>query len=343
MKSIKRPRLMYLTVTGLVCGIALALPSCVTTQGGQQAPVAQNESVPVAPSAKEIQQEQNANNVDTKPTRMTIRDWSNRSVGEDAVPNWLKPLTRGNSSVIRNEFGLGPNTASKVGLSVAQRPDRNEARVQAGLLFAAQTANSLKQYVVTAAAQSLDQRQMDIVEDITTATKINITGNRTVTDFWQEVEIEDVDNRSKRREYLWYTVYEMDMSTWSALVRKYVNDVIGAIPDRRVQTQMANSFGEIDAKSKREEVMSDEEFNLRIRLQEQAAKDAQAREIAKINSKTAQNQAAADVARTQVQAEADARFAAYKYGDAATAAAASTTAADFDWISALATSANVLY
>jgi hypothetical protein len=313
--------------------MALVFAGCKTT--GTKDPAAP------APSQAEIRREQNANNVDTQPTRMTIRDWYNRSVGEDAVPNWLKPLTRGNASVVRNEFGLGPATASRVDYSLAQRPNRDEARVQAGLLFAAKTANSLKQYVVTAAAQSLDQGQMDIVEQVTTDTKINITGNRTVTDFWQEVEIEDVENRSKRREYIWYIVYEMDMGTWSALVRKYVNDVIGAIPDRRVQTQMANAFGEIDAKSRREEVMTDAEFDLRLRLQEQAAKDAQEQAMARINQQTALGTAQAQVAQTQVQAESDARYAAYKYGDAATAAAASTTAADFDWISALSTANQV--
>jgi hypothetical protein len=104
---------------------------------------------------------------------------------------------------------------------------------------------------------------------------------------------------------------------------------------------MANAFGEIDAKSKREEVMSDEEFNLKIRLQEQAAKDAQEQAMARINQQTALGTAQAQVAQTQVQAEADARYAAYKYGDAATAAAASTTAADFDWISALSTASAV--
>jgi hypothetical protein len=294
-----------------------------------------------APSQAEIRRDQNANNVDTQPTRMTIRDWYNRSVGEDSVPNWLKPLTRGNTSVVRNEFGLGPNTASKVDYSLAQRPNRDEARVQAGLLFAAKTANALKQFVVTAAAQSLDQGQMDIVEEITTATKINITGNRTVTDFWQEVEIEDVENRSKRREYIWYVVYEMDMNTWRQLVAKYMRDVIGEIPDRRVQQQMTTALAAVAEETTRERTKTDQEFALELRLREQAAKDAQEQAMARINQQTALGTAQAQVAQTQVRAESDARYAAYKYGDAATAAATSTTAADFDWISALSTAASV--
>ncbi|MDR1143335.1 MAG: hypothetical protein LBK77_03835, partial [Spirochaetaceae bacterium] len=86
----------------------------------------------------------------------------------------------------------------------------------------------------------------------------------------------------------------------------------------------------------------DAEFRQQLRLQEQAAKDAQAREMARINQQTAQNQAMAQVAQTQVQSESDARYAAYKYGTPADAAVASTTAADFDWISALSTVADVI-
>jgi hypothetical protein len=65
--------------------------------------------------------------------------------------------------------------------------------------------------------------------------------------------------------------------------------------------------------------------------------------MALINQQTAANAAQAQVAQTQVRAEAGARYAAYRSGDPAVAAAASTTAADFDWISALSTAAKIIF
>jgi hypothetical protein len=313
-----------------IIGAAALMAGCASKPANAPAP---------PPTEKEIRKEQSANNVDTQPRRSTVIDWVNRTVGEDAVPRWLPPLLKGNSGPVKSEFGIAPD--SRVKYSLAQRANRDEARVQAGLLFAAQIANELKQYVMTAAAQTLNEGQIDIIEEITTAIKVNITGTERAADFWQLVETEDSTTWVMSREYVYYVVWAMPQATWTALTRKYVNDVIGQIPDRAVQTNVAKAYGDIEAAADRETEMGDAEFRQKLRLQEQAARDAQDREMAKINQQTAQNQAMAQVAQEQVRAEAEARYAAYKYGDAATAAAASTTAADFDWISALNTAADV--
>ena len=149
--------------------------------------------------------------------------------------------------------------------------------------------------------------------------------------------------RVKSREYIYYVVWSMPQATWTALTRKYVNDVIGKIPDRQVQINVANAYNDIQAAADRENEMTDAEFQQKLRLQEQAAKDAQAREIARINQTTAATTAAAQTAQAQVKAEAAARYAAYKYGDPAAAAIAATTAEDIDWISALGTAASIVF
>jgi hypothetical protein len=262
-------------------------------------------------------------------------------VGEDPVPLWLKPLIKGNSDPVKQEFGINPN--ARVKFSLARRTNREEARVQAGLLFNAQIAQELKTYVMTAAGQTLDEGQIDIIEEITTATKINITGNERVADFWQLVEIEDPGTKIKSQEYIYYVVWTMPQETWTALVRKYVNDVIGQLPDRQVQINMAQAYGDIQAAADRENEMTDAEFQQKLRLQEQAARDAQERDMARINQQTAQTAAVAQVAQTQAQEEARARRAAYRSGDPAVAAAAATTAGDIDWISALGTAASVIF
>ncbi|MDR2211167.1 MAG: hypothetical protein LBO65_06885 [Spirochaetaceae bacterium] len=274
------------------------------------------------PTVGEVRREQNAANVDTRSRQSTVIDWSNRNLGEDSIPLWLKPLIKGNTGPVKSEFGVNPD--ARVKYSIAQRPNRDEARVQAGLLFAAQIANELKTYVMTAAGQTLNEGQMDIVEEITTAARVNITGTERVADFWQLVETEDPSTRIKSREYIYYVVWSMPQGAWTALTRKYVNDVIGQIPDRAVQTNVAKAYGDIEAAAKREQELSDTEFRQKLRLQEQAARDAQAREIARIEGDNA------------------ARYAAYRSGGQAAAAAAATSG-DIDWISALSTAESVIF
>jgi hypothetical protein len=330
---------MAATGMGVIIMAALLMMGCATASKAANA-AGTTADAPV-PTEQDIRREQGANNVDNRALRSTVLDWSNRTVGENSIPLWLKPLMMGNSAAVKSAFGVAPD--ARVKLSQAQRPNRDEARVQAGLLFAAQVANELKQYVMAAAGQTLDEGQMDVVEEITTATKVTISGTERVTDFWQLVETEDPGTRAKTREYVYYVVWAMPQATWTALTRKYVNDVIGKIPDRAVQTNVAKAYTGIEAAANRETEMTEAEFLQKLRLQEQAARDAQERDMAKINQQTAQNQAMAQTAQEQVRAEARARYAAYKYGDPATAAAASTTAADFDWISALNTAASIVF
>ncbi|GMO42400.1 MAG: hypothetical protein Pg6C_03890 [Treponemataceae bacterium] len=278
------------------------------------------------------------NNTSVAAIKSTVLDWNNRNMGEQPYPAWLRGLVINHrQSAVRQEFELPDNAVVRA--SQAERANRDEARVEADLNFAQQIANELKRYVVTAAAKRLDTRQMDIVEQVTSTTKVTMTGAQKLADFWQRVEKNE--DGVKSRTYIWYTVYAFPGDTWGKLTRKYVSDVIGQIPDRPVQTQIAQAFDEIDAEARRNNERSDAEFRQQLQLQMQAAQNKQKQDMARINQQTAATAAGASVAKTQAQAEADARYAAYKYGDAATAAAATTVAGDIDWISALNTSASI--
>ncbi|GHT77158.1 hypothetical protein FACS1894130_00600 [Spirochaetia bacterium] len=306
--------------------LALVLAACGTTKANP----APNSGANAAPSGE--------NNVDVQPMRSTVLDWNNRNMWQQPFPAWLKALLINNrQDAVRSEFSLADDAVVRV--SQAQRQNREEARVLSDLMFAQAIANELKRYVVTAAASRLDQGSMDIVEEITSSTKVTLTGAQKLNDFWQLVETED--NGMKTRNHIWYVVYAFPGTTWGALTRKYVNDVIGQVPNRAVQTQIANAFDEIDAEAKRNNERSDAEFNQMLELQKQAAADKQKQDMARINQQTAANANAADVAKAQAKAEADARYAAYKSGNPATAAAASVTANDIDWISTLSTVASI--
>jgi hypothetical protein len=321
----------------VVYGCIVAIAAALTLAACAGAP-ASPEATPANPAVTPVPA--NADNVRVEAKKPVVRDYMNSNVpGMESFPGWLRVLLVNNrQAVVRQEFGLPDDTVIKV--SQAERANRDEARVLSDLMFAQAIANELKRYVVTAAAQNLDQGSMDIVEEITSSTKVTLTGGQKLQDFWQLVEKEE--DGVKSRNYVWYTVYAFSGSTWGALTRKYVNDVIGEIPDRRVQTQIARDFGEIDRQAKRNEERSDAEFKQMLDLQRQAVEDKQKRDMAQIAQQGARDQAAANVAEAQAVAEADARYAAYKYGDPATAAAASVTAGDIDWISALGTAADIV-
>ncbi|GHU91323.1 hypothetical protein FACS189476_11970 [Spirochaetia bacterium] len=304
------------TAFSAVVLMTVLFAGCKTTDGGE---------APVIPSAS---------NVDVAPTRAVVRDWSNRSMGIPSTPPWLQALVvNGNSGPIKQEFSI--NGSNRVKYILAQNRNRESARVQAGLLFAAKTANELKQYVVTGAGSVLDGGELDIVEEIATATKVTIAGNENVADFWQLVETEDTATRQKTQEYLYYIVYSMEESTWKALVRKYTNDIIGQLPDRAVQTKVAQAFGDIDAAASRETMMTEAQFIVQVDAQRLAAERAYELEQARISGQTAVAVAAATPA-AQTKQEI------YVSGDPAKIAAASVSAADVDWITALSTAASVM-
>jgi hypothetical protein len=324
---------MKLKVTRILpVAIAAVLPllfclGCGSTPSAQ-APAAETASV-------------NASGVEVQRPKPVIIDWMNSNLGIPEKPDWLAPLVLGNSQGLISAYNVPSGNVVKY--SVATNANRDNARVQAGLLFAAKTANELKQYVVTAAAQTLDQGQVDIVEEITTATKVETAGLGVVCEFWQYVENTDPTNNMKTRNYVYYIVYQCPQDIWNKLVAKYLLDVVGQLPDRRSQENMASALGEITEKSKTQEQRDEAQFQQELDLRAQAARDAHAREMARINQQTIQSQNAADVAKVQAQGDSDARYAAYKSGDATTAAVASTTAADGPWVDALKVAAGVIF
>ncbi|GHV80830.1 hypothetical protein AGMMS49944_26210 [Spirochaetia bacterium] len=313
--------------------MAVLCAGCKTTGGSTTTDAAADAVVAAAVAS--------ASNVDIVPNRSVIRDWSNRNIGMPPTPVWFPSLVLGNSAPVKQDFGI--NGTARVKYSVAQRRNRDEARVQAGLLFAAKTANELKQYVVTGAGSVLDDGELDIVEEIATATKITIMGNDPVADFWQLVETEDLTTRQKTQEYLWYIVYSMPDATWKALVRKYTNDIIGQLPNRAVQTKVAQAFSDIEAAATREREQAEAEFKAQIAAQEQKAKADERVRLAEINQQTVANSQSERTARTEIEANASAQRAALRSGDPAKVAAASVRSGDIDWISALGTAAKVVF
>ena len=304
--------------------LVLAMAGCASTPVPASAPAEKptpSGDTKTGPTQKE-------NNVDVAPAHSTIIDWNNRNLGQANNPPWLRAyLINNREDLVRQEFNLPEGTVIRVGQ--AERPNREEARVLAGLMFSQRIANELKQYVVSGQASSLSQGQMQIVEQVTNTTKVTVTGARALPDFWQYIEKDD--NGVKTRSYVWYSVYAIDGNTWSQVVAKYLFDVAGQIPDPAVKKQIANSFSEIDQKAKHGEELSDAEFKQKLDLMNKQVDNLQQQDMAKINQQTVQSVAASNVA----VADANALKAAYASGNPAIVAAASLTANDIDWVNAL--------
>jgi hypothetical protein len=332
MKNTKRIRLrLYKTnrvlqqvrLFAALAVMTLAAAACASASKGET----RTEVPQPAASAKQ-------NNIEVQALHSTVINWNNRNMGVPPFPAWLKALIINNrQDAVRQEFSLPEDTVIRV--SQAERPNREEARVLADLMFAQQVANELKRYVVTGAASRFDQRVTQTVEEITSSTKVTLTGGQKLPDFWQQVETDD--NGIKSRSYVYYSVYAFPGNSWSQLVAKYLFEVVGQIPDSRVQLQIRDSFAEIDRQTKRGEERSDAEFYQTLDLQVKEVENKQRQDMARINQQTALGTAGAEAAKAQATAEANARYAAYKSGNPSTAAAASVTANDTDWVKALST------
>jgi len=292
------------------------------------------------PTPAEIKKEQNSLNVDTQPLRSRILDWSNRNMGQIARPPWLTSLTiNGNSQMVRQEFGINNNAI--VRFTVIEVANRDEARLLNELQFNRKIALELKTYVEAGGGTDLNQGQRDTIERTTAATKVNITGLRSVTDFWQLVETTDDRSGARSRVYNYWVVWSIEDNIWQQLVAKYLRDVIGQIPDRQVQVNLANAFDEITAASRRETEVSDRDFQRIVDERLREVENAQEREMARIRSGTQVNIAQAEAAARAAEAESRARYAAYRSGNPTVAAIASATSDDISWLRALSTAARV--
>ena len=239
-------------------------------------------------------------------------DWANRGLGEDASPAWLLPAVRGNFTVFKSDWQISGDKVLKVGVSRA--PALNAAQTIADVQYAARLANQLKQSVVSKAAITLgSDDQFSVVNDAATKTMVTIAGQERLTDFWQKTETVDKNGKTVTA-YNYYVVYACDPDVWSKLVAKYLVDLTDKIPDQQAKRTIAGMFAEIDAETRYEKEKSEAQFAAEIRAQQAAL--------------------AAPIPPA-------AQRAAYRSGDPARIAAAGTTAADTDYIAALAALAGI--
>ena len=237
-----------------------------------------------------------------------VVDWKDRSIGEIASPLWLYPAVRGNWNTFKSEWPVSSGKVLKIG--VARHATLNGAQTVADVQYAARLASQLKQAVLTRAAISLgSDGEFDVVNNAATQTMVNIAGQERLTDFWQLVETTGADGR-KTRMYSFWVVYACDSAIWDQVAAKYVFDIVGKLPDTKTQQTISGMFNDINAEIKYEREKSEAQFNAELAARQQALREPP-KSSAEIRS-------------------------AYQSNDPVRTAAASTTAADTDYIAALA-------
>jgi hypothetical protein len=292
-----------------------------------------------------------------------IRDWQGRNLNEPAIPVWLGPSTRGDYSLYQSAFGI--NTGSEIYRnSEAIGADVRAATMRADMAYSRKIARELQQSINVYAAESARAGNISevtaqaIQERTSTETHVDITGHQKKTEFWQLVETEDASTGQMTKNYIIYQIYAINATTWAQTTAKYIRDVNGELPrELSLEAQEVNEMMSAMIDDARfPQVLSQEQARAQVEAQKKMV-DAQVSlmpaeqraaaqaELAKIVQQgvTERTRIVADSRTAQVQAAADARQTAYLSGNPIYTAAASTTAADADWVNAMSLAAPILY
>lgn len=174
-------------------------------------------------------------NVDDGVDKVVVIDWTDRTLGEVAAPQWLKNMRRGNSDTFKQQWGTDANRVVKVSMATGKTESTAQALSRAG--FAYTQAAELSQKVIGRVGQGLnDVGQLEAVYVAASETKADMTGLREEAGFFQKVRTTKAGTKEQSEQYIYYTVFSMDKGTWDNLCKKYLMDVMGGA-DLTTETQ----------------------------------------------------------------------------------------------------------
>lgn len=199
-------------------------------------------------------------NVDDGVDKVVVIDWTDRTLGEVAAPQWLKNMRRGNSDTFKQQWGTDANRVVKVSMATGKTEATAQALSRAG--FAYTQAAELSQKVIGRVGQGLnDVGQLEAVYVAASETKADMTGLREESGFFQKVRTTKAGTKEQSEQYIYYTVFSMDKGTWDNLCKKYLMDVMGGA-DLTTETQkkVGALFSEMKADAdKKDSAKQDEE------------------------------------------------------------------------------------
>ena len=268
----------FLVIT-VVCVLVLSLSSCLSTP----------EPDPVMSVQTTTEDELD---------KVVAVDWTDRALGEVQAPTWLKNMRRGNSDTFKEMWGIESDRVVKISMATGKTEAIAQALSRAG--FAYTQAAELNQKVIGRVGQGLDDAgQLEALFVAASETKAEMTGLREETGFYQKVRTTKAGTKEVSEEYVYYTVYSMDKSTWDALVRKYLMDLMGTEGlETETQKKIGALFTEMkeDADKKDAQKQAEEEALYKAQLARIDAEKAKANaeaaasnaEVAKANQATAE-------------------------------------------------------
>ena len=268
----------FLVIT-VVCVLVLSLFSCLSTP----------KPDPVMPVQTATEEELD---------KVVVVDWTDRALGEVQAPTWLKNMRRGNSDTFKEMWGIESDRVVKISMATGKTEAIAQALSRAG--FAYTQAAELNQKVIGRVGQGLnDAGQLEALFVAASETKADMTGLREETGFYQKVRTTKAGTKEVSEEYVYYTVYSMDKSTWDALVRKYLMDLMGTEGlETETQKKIGALFTEMkeDADKKDAQKQAEEEALYKAQLARIDAEKAKANaeaaasnaEVAKANQATAE-------------------------------------------------------
>ena len=244
-------------------------------------------------------------NVDDE-VKVSVIDWTDRTLGEAAAPQWLRNMRRGNSDTFKQSWGVDSNRVIKVSMATGKTEATAQALSRAG--FAYTQAAELNQKVIGRVGQGLnDIGQLEAVYAAASETKADMTGLREETGFYQRIRVTEKATKETTEKYVYYTVYSMDKSTWDNLCKKYLMDLMGTEGlETATQKKIGALFSEMkddadkkDAKKAAEEKALYDAQMARLEAERAKANAETAKanlESKKLDAKEAQVKAAAEEA-----------------------------------------------
>lgn len=229
-------------------------------------------------------------NVDDGVDKVVVIDWTDRTLGEVAAPQWLKNMRRGNSDTFKQAWGTDANRVVKVSMATGKTEATAQALSRAG--FAYTQAAELSQKVIGRVGQGLnDVGQLEAVYVAASETKADMTGLREESGFFQKVRTTKAGTKEQSEQYIYYTVFSMDKGTWDNLCKKYLMDVMGGA-DLTTETQkkVGALFSEMkaDADKKDAAKQAEEESLYKVQMARLEAERAKANaDTAASNAETA--------------------------------------------------------
>lgn len=251
--------------------------------------------------------------------KIVIVDWTDRALGEVSAPQWLKNLRRGNADLFKQMWGTDSARVVKVSMATGKTEATAQALSRSG--FAYTQAAELSQKVIGRVGQGLnDAGQLEALYLAASETKAEMSGLREETGFFQKIRRTNAETGDKTEDYVYYTVYSMDKSTWDNICKKYLMDVMGGA-DLTTETQkkVGALFTEMkdDADKKDAEKQEEEEKLYKAqmaRLEAERAKanaDAAASNAETANAALKAKEMDAKEAQTKAAAEQAAQLASY--------------------------------